>query len=129
MGQAALIAGETNPGSLVPHPNLGHDVSRDICQSEIESGVSLDSLPVGAALLVRTKHHDYTIENRGDHKVLVTGHPEYCPEPTLMELRGSTWSMPFLEPHFIGHGMHLELNHPAHGIILTSCIQEIRRLR
>ena len=46
----------TSPKLFVPHPNLGDEVNRNIVQSEIEGGVSLDELPQGAALEVTTQN-------------------------------------------------------------------------
>ena len=69
-----------------PHPNFDDAINRAICQSEIEGGVSLDELPVGAVLDVQTANTLYRIENRGDGEVLISGHPEICPTPVLVSL-------------------------------------------
>lgn len=108
------------------HPNLGDGINRNFCQSEIEGGVLLSDLRVGAVLEVETEHRIYTVKNQGNGLVLIAGHPEYCPEPVLAKLHGSTWGTAMLKSRFIGRGMHMEFHHPKLGIIRTSRVQEIR---
>jgi hypothetical protein len=112
-----------------PHPNLSDDINRNICQSEIEGGVNLDNLATGVVLEFETRNRFYELENCGGGRGLITGHPEYCPEPVMVDLHGSTWGRSMIKLHFIGRGMHLEFRHPEHGVIRTSQIREIRQLR
>jgi hypothetical protein len=63
---------------------------------------------------------------RGDNEALVWGHPEFCPEPVLVHICGSTWGGSMLKQYFIGRGMHLEFLHPRFQRILTAPILEIR---
>jgi hypothetical protein len=92
----------------------------------MEGGVGLDELPVGALLDVETANHLYRIENRGDGEVLISGHPEICPDPVLVSFHGSTWGTPMLKLRFIGREMSMEFHHPEKGIVRTSRVQEIR---
>ena len=112
-----------------PHPNFDDAINRAICQSEIEGGVALNDLPGRARLEVETRHHVYHIENLGDGEVMISGHPEYCPEPVLVNLHGSTWGTPMIKLRFIGRGMKMEFGHPTFGVVLTSRVQEIRELK
>jgi hypothetical protein len=96
--------------------------------SESEEGLSLEDSSIGDLVEVETKHRCYTFENRGNGEVLISGHPEYCPQPVLVALNGSTWGGPVMKMGFIGRGMLLEFRHPVYGIIRTSRIQEIRQL-
>ena len=75
---------------------------------------------------VKTRHHVYRIENRGDGQVLISGHPEYCPEPVVVKFIGSTWGVPALKLEFIGPGMSMEFRHPERGLIHTSAVEEFR---
>ena len=117
------------------HPNLTPEVNRAIAQSEIEGGVFLGRLSVGAVLHVRTKNTSYTIEKRagkqeGTMDYFISGNTKYCPEPTLCCIHGSTWGGSMLKMGFIGRGMHLEFvagEHP--GIITTSEIQDITEVQ
>lgn len=111
------------------HPNLTPEVNRNIAQSEIEGGVYLDKLEPGAVLHVRTKNTSYTVEKIEDGKYLISGHPKYCPTPSLTFISGSTWGGSMLKVGFIGRGMHMEYSDPRYssrpGTITTSEIQEV----
>jgi hypothetical protein len=110
-----------------PHPNLSDETNRHIVQSEIEGGVFLDGLLASTVLVIETKHHCYTTEILEGNKVLICGHPTYCPQPTKVDIAGSTWGGSMLKRHFVGRGMHLEFCHPDYGTpIVTSPILEVR---
>jgi hypothetical protein len=110
-----------------PHPNLSDDVNRNIIASEIEGGVSLEGLAPATVLLIQTQHHLYTAQLLGGTSVLISGHPQYCPQPVQVTIAGSTWGGSMLKRQFIGRGMRLEFNHPSYNTpIVTSFVQEIR---
>ena len=112
---------------FTPHPSLSDEVNRNVIQSEIEGGVSLEGLPPDTVLQIRTQHHFYTVLLLGEGSVLISGHPQYCPQPVQVTIAGSTWGGSMLKMRFIGRGMHLEFHHPAYSTaIITSPIQEIR---
>jgi hypothetical protein len=112
---------------FAPHPNLSDEVNRNIIQSEIEGGVFLEGLPPDTVLQIRTQNHFYTALFLGEGAALISGHPQYCPEPVQVTIAGSTWGGSMLKMRFIGRGMHLEFHHPAYSTpIITSAIQEIR---
>jgi hypothetical protein len=107
-------------------PNFGPPIPSAAFQPEREEGVALDELPVGAVVEVDTNHHTYHVENRGAGKVLIAGHPEYCPEPVLVDLHGSIGDIPVLTTWFIGRGLKMEFKHPTLGVFRTSRVREIR---
>ena len=110
-----------------PHRNLSDTVNRRIIQSEIEGGVFLADLPPATVLEIQTQHHHYMAATLAENSVLISGHPEYCPEPVLVAIAGSTWGGSRLKRGFVGRGMHLEFSHPAYRApITTSRIKEIR---
>jgi hypothetical protein len=112
---------------FTPHPNLNDDVNSNIVQSEIEGGVSLGDLPPSTVLEIETQNHRYTAVFLGESQALISGHPEYCPEPVLVAISGSTWGGSMLKLRYIGRGMHLEFSHPEyHSPIVTSRIQAVR---
>ena len=112
---------------FTPHPNLSDEVNGNIVRSEIEGGVSLGDLPPSTVLEIQTQHHRYTAVFLGESQVLISGHPEYCPEPVLVAIAGSTWGGSMLKLRYIGRGMHLEFCHPEYQTpIVTSRIQEVR---
>lgn len=113
---------------FTPHANFDDAINRAICQSDIEGGVALDALPLGTVLHVQTMNHLYRLENRGEGEVIISGHPQFCPEPVLVHLHGSTWGTPMIRTRFIGRGLKMEFNHPDCGIVLTSWVREIQEI-
>ena len=117
----------TTPHLFRAHPNLSDGVNRNIVQSEIEGGVFLNDLPPSTVLEIQTQHHCYQVVLLDDNNVLISGHPQYCPEPTRVAIAGSTWGGSMLKRRFVGRGMHLEFCHPEYRTpIVTSPVQEIR---
>src|SRR5215471_7258632 len=95
----SLFTPRRQPASMVypirsmfrPNPYLSDAVNRRIVQSEVEGGVHLGDLPAGSVLQVETENRSYTIEYRGLNQALISGHPVFCPRPTLVTISGSTW--------------------------------------
>ena len=98
---------------------------RLIVRSEIEGGLRLATLEDGARVLVETLNRLYELEVRGD-QMWISGHPEFCPRPVPVDVRGSSWGGSMLKRAFIGRGMHMEFQHPTHATITTSKIVSIR---
>lgn len=119
-------AGLEIPNLFQPHPNLSDEINSNVIRSEMEGGVHLRDLALGAVLEVQTCQRLYTIVNQGDGDALISGHPRYCPEPVLVKIHGSTWGGSMLKEQFIGRGMHLEFRHPAYLPITTSRILHVR---
>ena len=110
-----------------PHPNLADEVNRSIIQSEIEGGVFLGDLPPSTVLQIQTMNHCYTAVLLGGSEAMLSGHPEFCPQPVQVAIAGSTWGGSMLKLQYVGRGMHLEFRHPQYPTpIITSAIQEIR---
>jgi hypothetical protein len=117
----------TYPHFFSPHPNLSDEVNRNFVQSEIEGGVFLRDLTPQSALHIQTQHHGYTLVHCSESQGLISGHPQFCPQPVLVRIAGSTWGGSMLKVRFIGRGMHLEFKHPEYDApIITSRILEIR---
>jgi hypothetical protein len=125
-GRMAAQAPLSVPDLFLPHPGFSDEVNRNIAQSEIEGGVCLDELSDGAVLKVETQHHWYTIVNRSGGEALISGHPDYCPEPVPVRIAGPTWGGSVLKLRFIGRGMHLEFCHPTYHTVTTSRVVDIR---
>jgi len=112
---------------FVPHPNLSDEINHNIIQSEIEGGVYLRELPDESTLEVETLNRWYTLVVLRDGEALISGHPEFCPEPVRVHISGCTWGGSMLKMAFVGRGMHLEYRHPDYeGPILTTRIVDIR---
>jgi len=123
MGSEPVITTEV----FLPHPNLSDEVNHNIVQSEIEGGVYLKDLPDETTLEIETQNRSYILVNRGQGQALISGHPEFCPEPVLVRIEGSNWGGSMLKACYVGRGMHLEFRHPEYQRpIITSRIMEIR---
>ena len=112
---------------FAPHPNLGDEVNHNMVQAEIEGGVFLKDLPSATVLRIETQHHCYTVVLLNESSALISGHPQYCPQPVLVAIAGSTWGGSMLKRRYVGRGMQLEFRHPGYRTpIVTSRIKEIR---
>ena len=69
------------PALYEPSPHFSDAVNRNIIQSEIEGGLYINHLPNGTTLSVQTMNRVYTLVLLGDGAALISGHPEFCPEP------------------------------------------------
>ncbi|HYW42154.1 MAG TPA: hypothetical protein VE959_04815 [Bryobacteraceae bacterium] len=107
-------------------PYLSDAINHNLVQSEIEGGVCLHEVPSETVLEVRTQNHLYTIVHKGAGQALISGHPEFCPEPLLVQIHGSTWGGSMLKTFYIGRGMRLEFQPPECLTITTSPVLEIR---
>src|SRR5271169_6624959 len=81
----------SSPNTFRCHPNLSDEVNRNIVQSEIEGGVFINELPPATVLEIQTQHHVYQVVLLDENHVLISGHPQYCPEPIRVAIAGSTW--------------------------------------
>lgn len=115
-------------GIFNPHPHFDDAINSAIIRSDIDGGVELRNLATGAVVEVTTRNHTYTLENRGDGEVLISGHPTFCPDPVLVRFHGSTWGTPMIRGRYIGREMRMEFWHPLFGVLLTSEVAEIREL-
>ncbi len=98
-------------------------------QPEQAEGIAFDELPIGAAVEVVTGHTTYHVENRGNGKALISGHPTYCPTPVLVDLHGSVGGPTMLKIWFIGPNLKMEFSHPEFGVIRTSRVRSVRELK
>ena len=109
------------------HQNLSNGINHNIAQSEIEGGVFFAKLPNGTVLDIETHNRHYQMVKTGDGEGLLSGHPEYCPEPQKFYLHGSTWGGSMLKLGFIGRGMMMEgvFDTTPNRTFHTSTIKEI----
>ena len=114
---------------FAPHQNLSDRINANIVRSEIEGGVDLRQLPPDSKLEVATRNRAYLIVVLRDCLALISGHPQFCPEPVLVRINGSNWGGSMVKTAYLGRGMHLEFRHPQYeGLIVTSPIEDIRLL-
>jgi hypothetical protein len=119
-------APRTEPNLFTPLQVFSDEINRNIVQSEVEGGVYLKDLPKGCELEVETENRAYRLKVQAGSKVLISGHPEFCPSPIQVSIHGSSWGGSMLKVAYIGRGMHLEFRHPEFRTITTSRIRDIR---
>lgn len=122
------VSDQTDTGLFGLSPHFSDAINRNVVESEILGGVHLRDVPPETVLEVQTQNHTYTIVHKGWGQALISGHPEFCPDPVLVQIHGSTWGGSLLKQSFIGRGMHLEFTHPEYSPIITSRIVEVRAL-
>jgi hypothetical protein len=123
---AQSATGISHPVLFDANPCFSDVVNGNIIRSEIEGGVYLRDLPPGSALSIQTRSRTYELVLLGNGAALISGHPEFCPEPTEVQIQGSTWGGSMLKAQFVGRGMHLEYEHPLLRRTRTSRILDIR---
>lgn len=113
-----------------PSPHLSDAVNHNIIRSEVEGGVYVHDLPPESQLEIETQNRFYRLVHRGGGHFLISGHPKFCPEPTLVFVAGSNWGGSMLKKAYLGRGMHLEFLHPDFDRpIVTSRIVDIRMVQ
>lgn len=119
----------SNPLILPPgsSPTLISGISNLPDMSEA-AGVDLEELPIGAVLEIETGHTTYLLENKGEGRALLSGHPKYCPQPAEVQIHGSLDPSGGFKWHFLGKGMKMAFLPADHGVVRTSSIKSIRRL-
>ncbi len=123
---AQTTIGHSSPELFQAQPGFSDAVNGNIIRSEVEGGVYLRNLLPGAVLSIKTQNRVYTMEVLADGTALLSGHPEFCPEPTKVHIQGSTWGGSMLKMKYIGRSMQMEFMHPSLGRIVTSRIADIR---
>src|SRR5277367_1694278 len=116
----------SGPALWTVHPTFSGAVNRNNIQSEIEGGVHLKEVAPRTVLFVQTQNRVYTMVVLDDRHALLSGHPEFCEEPTEVRINGSTWGGSMIWMGFIGRGMFLEFHHPVHRNIRTTRILDVR---
>jgi hypothetical protein len=71
------------------------------------AGVVLNNLAPGSVIDVETRSRHYHIECLGGNAIRVSGHPEYCPEPTPAHLQGAVDPAGVVEEGRISSGKRL----------------------
>jgi hypothetical protein len=96
-------------------------------RTELLEGVYLRILDTGSTIDLATKNRRYRIEYLEADRVRISGHPEWCPTPTLARIWGSKGGSEGFEAGYIGCGMHLVFEPLDNRIpITTSEITGIR---
>jgi hypothetical protein len=80
---------------------------------DADGGIDLRQLQPGMILEVATKNNTYTLIPQASGEVLLWGHPDYCPEPTLIRGLGGAYTTGLFREAYLSPGMRL--NFPSEG--------------
>jgi hypothetical protein len=106
--------------------NLRHSLNpAELLDADTPEGVDLDDLPLGAVLEIETSHNRYLLENRGEGKVVLSGHPEFCPEPILLKFHGSVGGAALVKARWVEPGLKMAFEHPQFGTLRTSRVRSV----
>ena len=95
--------------------------------AEPRAGVYLSSLDTGSTIDLETRSRHYRIEYLDGDRVRISGHPYWCPTPTLARLCGSRGDSDGFEAGYIGCSMRLVFERLEDRIpVITSKIMDIR---
>ncbi|MFN0104452.1 MAG: hypothetical protein ACKV2U_20490 [Bryobacteraceae bacterium] len=91
---------------------------------DVEGGIELGQIRPGIILEVHTRNSTYTVIPQASGQ-LVWGHPEYCPQPTLVTGLGATYENGHFREGYLAPGTRLSF--PIDGRrVSTSRIVAIR---
>jgi len=91
--------------------------------------IDLTNMARGAWIDVETKNRHYQIECLGGSAIRISGHPDYCPEPSAGYLQGASDKEGILEPGLIGRGKYLKFMLDDHRPITTSRVLSLHVTR
>jgi hypothetical protein len=87
---------------------------------EVLDGLYLSTLDTGSTIDLATKRRRYRIEFLEGDRVRISGHPQWCPTPTLARLCGSRGGSEGFERGYIGCGMRLVFEPLDNRIAVTT---------
>src|SRR5260370_26200355 len=88
--------------------------------AELREGVYLSSLDTGSTIDLETRSRHYRIEYLDGDRVRISGHPQWCPTPTLARLCGSRGGLVGFEAGYIGCRMRLVFERLVDHIPVTT---------
>jgi hypothetical protein len=90
------------------------------------ASLDVNELLPGFLLRVETTSRDYRIECLGGGAILISGHPQHCPDPVPARLQGSVDREGILELGLIQTGMRLVVFLNGDSPITTSKVLRVR---
>jgi len=95
--------------------------------AELLEGVDLSTLDAGSTIELETRGRHYQIEYFQGDRIRISGHPRWCPTPTLARLCGSWDSSGGFAGGYIGRGMRLVFERSDDQIqVTTSEVTDVR---
>jgi|SRR5215510_7491075 len=95
--------------------------------AELLEGVDLNALDAGSTIDLETRRRRYQIKYLQGDRIRISGHPRWCPTPTLARLCGSWDSSGGFAEGYIGRGMRLVFERSDDRIqVTTSEVTDVR---
>jgi len=92
---------------------------------DAEGGIDLRQVKPGTVIEVETRNNTYTLIPQASGETMIWGHPEYCPEPTLIAGVGGAYVNGLFREGYLSPEMRLSF--PSDGRrVSTSRIVAIR---
>ena len=92
---------------------------------DAEGGIDLRQVKPGTVIEVETRNNTYTLIPQASGETMIWGHPEYCPEPTLLRGVGGAYVNGLFREGYLSPEMRLSF--PSDGRrVSTSRIVAIR---
>ena len=88
--------------------------------------VDWNNMAPGSRVNVGTKHRLYEIECLGGNKIMISGHPDYCPTPVLAHLVGSVPADGGFEPNMIVPGSRMMFIIGERSPVTTSRVVNVK---
>ena len=95
--------------------------------AQLLDGVYLSTLDTGAIINVGTRNRRYRLEYLEGDRIRISGHPQWCPAPTLARLQGSRGGSEGFVKGYIGCQMRLVFERLDDCIpVTTSEVTDVR---
>jgi hypothetical protein len=95
--------------------------------AELLEGLYLNTLDAGSTIDLETRSRHYRIEYLEGDRIRISGHPRWCPEPTLARLCGSKGGSDGFAEGYIGCQMRLVFERLEDRVpVTTSEVTDIR---
>ncbi len=126
LDQKTTISRMAGLGVINKDRKTGELMPRNLGEAAGQAGVFLEETPPGSSVEVSTANHGYLIERSGERTAFISGHPEYCPEPVQVTLRGTRWLDSEIKKCYLAPGMRLQFVTQTGVSVLTSPIETVR---
>ena len=80
---------------------------------DAEGGIDLRQVKPGTVIEVETRNNTYTLIPQASGETMIWGHPEYCPEPTLIAGVGGAYVNGLFREGYLSPEMRLSF--PSYG--------------
>jgi hypothetical protein len=89
---------------------------------DAEGGTDLRQVKPGTVIEVETRNNTYTLIPQPSGETMIWGHPEYCPEPTLISGLGGAYANGLFREAYLSPGMRLSFPMAGRRVSTSSII-------